>query len=197
MRVAEIWRYPVKSLAGERLERCTVAPDGIPGDRIAHVAIGELIVTARARRGLLALRGGVDPEGEPTIDGLRWSDPRARDAIKAAILAEPMELLHGAPLRIERTSEGAFDVLPLHVVTTGAAAAHGIGELRRLRPNLVVETPSAELEASWVGRRLAIGEAVIEAVRLRPRCVVTTIDPDTGERDATVLRQIASRARAG
>jgi MOSC domain-containing protein len=32
-RVCEVWRYPVKSMGGERLERCTVGPRGIPGDR--------------------------------------------------------------------------------------------------------------------------------------------------------------------
>ena len=37
MQVAEIWRYPVKSMAGEMLERAYVDYTGIDGDRVAHV----------------------------------------------------------------------------------------------------------------------------------------------------------------
>ncbi|MFP5488984.1 MAG: MOSC N-terminal beta barrel domain-containing protein, partial [Acidimicrobiia bacterium] len=33
MRIAEIWRYPVKSMGGERLDVADVTPDGIDGDR--------------------------------------------------------------------------------------------------------------------------------------------------------------------
>ena len=40
MRVAELWRYPVKSLGGERLDRADVSANGIAGDRIVHVRNG-------------------------------------------------------------------------------------------------------------------------------------------------------------
>jgi uncharacterized protein YcbX len=42
----------------------------------------------------------------------------------------------------------------------------------------------------WPGRRLRVGEAVIEVAEVRERCVMTTYDPDTQERDLTVLRRI-------
>ena len=50
MHVAELWRFPVKSMAGEPLGRADVRPDGIVGDRVAYVlgAHGR-IVTARTR----------------------------------------------------------------------------------------------------------------------------------------------------
>ena len=36
MRVAELWRYPVKSLAGEQLDAVDILLDGIPGDRVSE-----------------------------------------------------------------------------------------------------------------------------------------------------------------
>ena len=50
MHVAELWRFPVKSLAGERLERVDLGPRGIPGDRLVWVCGPEGVRTARRRR---------------------------------------------------------------------------------------------------------------------------------------------------
>ena len=47
MQVKELWRYPVKSLAGERISKAVVGPNGIPGDRIVHVVGPEGVRTAR------------------------------------------------------------------------------------------------------------------------------------------------------
>ena len=37
MKVTEIWRYPVKTMAGEKLQRCALGPLGLEGDRIVHI----------------------------------------------------------------------------------------------------------------------------------------------------------------
>ena len=51
MQVAELWRYPVKSLAGELLNSAEILADGIPGDRVVQVYDAEgRIVTARPPR---------------------------------------------------------------------------------------------------------------------------------------------------
>ena len=54
MKVAELWRYPVKSMGGEMLDRATLDELGIAGDRVVHVedAHGHLI-TARTHPRLL------------------------------------------------------------------------------------------------------------------------------------------------
>jgi uncharacterized protein YcbX len=41
MHVAELWRFPVKSMAGEPLGRAEVRPDGVAGDRVAYVIVSE------------------------------------------------------------------------------------------------------------------------------------------------------------
>jgi hypothetical protein len=87
------------------------------------------------------------------------------------------------------TGPERFDVLNLLVATDGAVRAFG-HDVRRLRPNLLISGVPADAEATWPGRALAIGDVLIGIHSLRGRCVVTTIDPDTGQRDVEVLRRI-------
>ena len=82
-----------------------------------------------------------------------------------------------------------FDILPLLVATDGAIAHMGF-DGRRLRPNIVVGGVDSLAERNWPGRRLRIGDALIEAVQLRGRCVMTTYDPDTLLQDRSVLKRI-------
>ena len=183
MRVAELWRYPVKSLAGERLEHALVTPGGIAGDRIVHVADARgRTVTARTHPRLLALHGRLGPDGEPWIDDRPWTSAEATAAVRAAAGEGAQLVPWDGPER--------FDVLPLLVATDGAIAALGV-DGRRLRPNIVVSGVSGLAEREWPGRRLRIGDVLIELVKLRGRCVMTTYDPDTQEQDVGVLRRIA------
>jgi uncharacterized protein len=80
-------------------------------------------------------------------------------------------------------------VLPLTVLTDGMADAVGV-DYRRFRPNVLVEGATGLDERSWSGSAIRIGGVLIGALRPRPRCVMTTFDPDTLEQDPTVLRRI-------
>jgi uncharacterized protein YcbX len=180
-----IWRYPIKSIAGERLESAALGSFGVPGDRTAYVVDerGE-IVSARTRHGLLGLHGGTNGRGDPTVDGHAWDTPNARARIEAA--AGP-----GAHLARADGFE-RFDVLPLLVATDGAVREAGI-DLRRLRPNLVIGGVEGLAERTWEGRFLRIGDAVIGLATLRERCIVTTYEPDTLEQDVGVLLDLRRR----
>jgi uncharacterized protein YcbX len=181
MYVQEVWRYPVKSMRGERLERVRVEADGIAGDRLVHLVRGRRVLTSRTHPRLLGLQGGLDGSGRPLVDGLPWDSPAAGAAAERA--AGP-----GARLVYDRSLE-RFDVLPLLVATDGGIAALG-ADGRRLRPNLVVGGVAGLAERDWPGRRLRIGEVVIGVDSLRQRCVMTTYHPDTLEQDPGVLRRI-------
>jgi len=184
MHVAELWRYPVKSLAGERLGVAELRPDGILGDRLVQVRNArDRVVTSRTRPRLLGLRGALGEDGEPLVNGYSWASSEAAQAVRAAA---------GDDARLVR-SDGRmrFDVLPLLVATDGAITALGV-DGRRLRPNIVVANVEGLAERTWPGRRLRIGEAIIAARTLRQRCVMTTFNPDTQEQDLTVLRRINS-----
>ena len=79
MHLAEIWRYPVKSMAGERLERASAGPLGLHGDRVVQVydSRGRL-VTARTYPRLLGLHATLATDGEPLVDGRPWAAPDVR-----------------------------------------------------------------------------------------------------------------------
>ena len=182
MHVAELWRYPVKSLKGERIEEAELTVNGIPADReIVVVNESGKIVTSRSRPKLLGLNGQLSADGVPTINGFRWDAPEASDLVNAAV---------GEKVRLVRVPQPeAFDILPLLVATDGAAHFLNIDH-RRLRPNiLLADVPELE-ERHWPGRVLRIGDARIELVKLRERCVMTTYDPDTQVQDRTVLLRI-------
>jgi len=185
MRLAEIWRYPVKSMAGERLDAAELGSQGIEGDRLVQAwDARERIVTARTRPALLGLRAVLGEDGEPRVDGLPWTDPAVTRRVEQAA---------GAGVRLRRfEQEERFDVLPLLIVSDGALAAFG-RDPRRLRPNLVIAGVEGLAERGWEGRALRIGRAVVGLADLRGRCVMTTFDPDTQKQDVGVLRDIAQR----
>ena len=180
MHLAAIWRYPVKSMGGERVEEIDVTSDGLTGDRVLHVrdARGR-IVTSRSRPRLLTHRATLGADGEPRIDGRPWMAPS---------VAADVEQAAGAGAHLAR-EPACFDVLPLLVTTDGALAALGV-DLRRLRPNLVIGGVEGLTERTWEGRRLQIGDAIVECVELRARCIMTTFDPDTATQDVSVLLRI-------
>jgi uncharacterized protein YcbX len=182
MHVAELWRYPVKSMAGERLEVADLETGGIVGDRIVHVQDGRgRVITARTHPRLLGHRAVLGPTGEPQVDGRAWSAPEVAAAVERVAGPGARLVGYAGPER--------FDVLPLLVATDGAVAALGV-DRRRLRPNIIVGGVEGLAERGWPGRRLRIGAAVIAVAKLRGRCVMTTYDPDTQEQDVGVLRRI-------
>jgi uncharacterized protein len=180
MRVAELWRYPVKSLRGEELAEAELTTLGIAGDRLVHARrpTGR-VFTARTHPGMLALQGGLGPNGAPTIDGRPWNDPLAVAAVRevTALDAELVFYDGDGPQR--------FDVLPISVATDGGVAAVGV-DGRRFRAKGV----EGLAERGWVGRALRLGGAMLGVRQVRGRCVMTTYDPDTLEQDISVLQKI-------
>ena len=185
MKVAAIWRYPIKSMAGERLDSIPIDANGLMGDRVVQVydRHGRL-VTARTYPRLLRLKATLGSDGEPLVDGFRWDSGEASERVAAAV--EP-----GARLRRFDGPE-RFDVLPLLVCTDGAVRLFK-RDVRRLRPNLVIEGVGENAERGWPGARLHLPDAEIRLADLRARCVMTTYDPDTIKQDHDVLRDIVHR----
>jgi uncharacterized protein len=183
MHVSEIWRYPVKSLKGERLNETEITKLGIPGDRQIAVirTINGRFLTSRSKPKLLGLQGSINADGVPTINGHLWDLPEGLQLVLEAA---------GEPVTLRRISAPqAFDVLPLLVATDGAARYLNIDH-RRLRPNiLLADVPDLE-ERNWPGSVIAIGDVRIHAEKLRDRCVMTTFDPDTQAQDPSVLLRI-------
>jgi uncharacterized protein YcbX len=173
----------VKSLRGESLAEAVVTEHGIAGDRLVHAVRPEgRVYTARTHKQMLGLQGGLDPDGVPTIDGIRWDDPRALRLVRE--VAPDAELVYYDGDGPER-----FDVLPMSVATDGGVAAVGV-DRRRFRANVYLDGVEGLGEREWPGRALRLGEAVLGVRQVRSRCVMTTYDPDTLEQDIGVLQKI-------
>ena len=185
MKLTEIWRYPVKSMAGERMQRARLGPLGIIGDRILHAeSAGGRVLTSRSLPRFLGHQATLDAKGKVLVDGRPWKDPSVAAEVEE-IGGEGAQLVH---------FEGAerFDVLPLLVATDGAIAAFR-HDHRRLRPNLVIGGVSGMAERGWPGAVLQIGAVRIGIQDLRSRCIMTSFDPDTLVQDKGITRGIYER----
>lgn len=182
----ELWRYPVKSLGGQPLTEARCESRGISGDRQWAVRgedgkLGSGKTTHRFRRmpGLLSLTSLVDSDGSAWVhfaDGTAGAvvDPVTWSRL-GRVVGEPVTL-------VEEREVSHFDDAPVHIVTSAALRwlerrpeHHQVDRLR-FRPNIIIGCAGAEVaEEAWLGRRLRVGEVVVEVERRTERCVMTTL----------------------
>ena len=199
--VTRLWRYPVKSVGGEECERINLNARGVEGDRRyaildAEGRPGSGKTTRRFRQidGLLDLRA-VCREDVPELtfgDGARMlgSDPRIHTALSAFLKT---------PVTLAREDEISYlDAGPVHLITTAGLAwlrgslPDSVIDERRFRPNLVIDASGhTQVERDWIGRTLAIGDAVKLRVTDRTgRCRMVTLPQGGLPHDPRVLGSI-------
>ncbi len=188
IRIGALWRYPVKSLAGETLAEAELTSDGVRGDRLVHVRSPRGPLTGRTRHALLTLPATTDADGEILVAGHPWQSEPAQALIAERAGGDASLAAYGGPER--------FDIANLLVATDGEltefAARHGEPlDVRRLRPNVLLTGVPFGTTAEWPGAAaLAVGDALIGVHSPRGRCIVTSIDPTTGAQDLDVFRRI-------
>lgn len=181
-RVRELWRYPVKSMRGERVEATFLTEAGLEGDRLVRPqSLAGRRVSARQYAGLLGLAGTTAEDGTPLVNGHPWSSEEAQALVREASADDIRLIEDHSPIR--------FDVLPVSLVTDGALAELGVDH-RRLRPNIVIEGVDGLAERGWRGLELRVGDAIVGVRQVRGRCVMTTFEPDSLEQDPGVLQRI-------
>jgi hypothetical protein len=209
VQVAELWRYPVKSLQGERLTTADVGPEGLAGDRqwaLFDVATGYGL-TARRVPDLLFLSGRlrpdgavevVTPDGTVTSDDAVLSDWLGRSVALRAAADAPGERLYENPNEVGEAGEYDWDAFPgargafhdssrtrVSLVSTGTL---GTWDRRRFRANVVLDGAG---EDALVGQRVRLGGAELDVVKQVDRCVmVTRPQPGGIGRDNGVLKTI-------
>jgi uncharacterized protein YcbX len=205
-RVAALWRYPVKSMAAERLEEIDVSWAGFAGDRrwaFVRTQIprsGFPWMTIREKASMLEYRPSfVEPERPDKSRTLvRTPSGEELDVVDPALAASL-----GEGVRVIKQDRGAFDAMPLSLITTQAIADLGalVSESldpQRFRPNLLVEAVDGggAPEVAWLGSVLRIGGLVMRADQQDERCVIVNVDPATGARDPAVLKTLARERSA-
>jgi len=185
VKIREIWRYPVKTMAGEKLKRVSVGSLGIEGDRVVHVENDKgRVITSRSHPRFLGHKGSLGLHGEISVDGRPW------DSLEVA--ADVVDIVGPGAKLVQYDGAERFDVLPLLVATDGAIAAFGYDH-RRLRPNIVIGGVEGLSESKWPGACLRIGKVLIGVQDLRLRCIMTSYDPDTLVQDKEITRGIYRR----
>jgi len=209
VRVASLWRYPVKSMAGERVPAITVEGDGVVGDRDWGVRDRRADVVLTAKRCPALLHAlAVHGDGGATVvslpDGQRGEAGTADlDAALSAWLGRPVALERCRPGVAADYDDGFtgppgrfVDGWPLHLVTT---ATLGDEDGRRYRPNVVVAGGDEPfVEDGWVGAPVAVGGARFDVRKRCTRCVIVTRAQPGLDEDRSGLRRLAPReARLG
>jgi uncharacterized protein YcbX len=199
-RVAALWRYPVKSMAGERLDEAEVSWHGLAGDRRwafirdGQVRSGFPWLTIREMPELAHYRPRFAEPERPDASATLVLMPSGReyDVTDPALAAEL-----GSGVRVIKQNRGVFDTMPLSVLTTRTLAS--LGRLvgtglapERFRPNVFVDALRGDFpEEAWVGRVLRVGGLRMRVDQHDQRCVMPTIDPVTLLREPAILRAIA------
>ncbi|TDF96275.1 MOSC domain-containing protein [Paenibacillus piri] len=205
-KIHEINRYPVKSFAGESLDMCDIETYGLYGDRFCAFYEGagerwESYVTARAVPRMLAYRaklieGGVtvtSPDGRT----FRWNEELLAEI--QSISRRNLSMTSCPDRNFENGGLMAVDLANILIVTdVSLRKLESVWDKRldprRFRANLIVVLDEDALhENDWIGKRLSIGGAELQVDRYCKRCSMITLDPDTLERDATLLKQVHER----
>lgn len=200
-RVVALFRYPVKSMAGESLEEVEVGWNGLIGDRRWAFVRGGLVrsgfpwLTIREQPRMWHYQprfaDETDPEKSMTL-------VRTPDGDEFEVVDPALAQLLGHDSHVIKQSRGIFDDMPLSLISTQTIAAleASVGtdlEPRRFRPNLLIESADGgdAPENAWIGEVLQIGEMQMRVDQRDKRCVVINVDPVTTEKNSLVLRTVA------
>ncbi|MCM3628609.1 MOSC domain-containing protein [Paenibacillus glycanilyticus] len=209
--VSGITQYPVKSLAGNELEKAVITPYGLYGDR-SHAFVDETkegwnqYITAREVPMMLGLhvvfqdgeeRSGTEEEFPPLqITGHEGQTFGWNEELLAYL--QPHSRRTMALKRYKPTDELlGVDARCLLIITdrTLARLEQMLGkplDSRRFRANLLVRLSDdyAGDEYGWIGKQLQIGATRLEVVEPCDRCSLITLDPDTYARDVSILKKV-------
>ena len=205
--VEAIFRYPVKSMGGERLDAANLGWHGLDGDRrlalrrmqdrgafpwLSASKLPDLVLFTPLRR--------EDGAGGHLPTHVRTPDGEEMDVFGADLAAE-IGRRHGASVQMMQLKHGIFDEASISVIALDTVSEIGqlagvSPDMRRFRPNIVVRSVRSVpfQEDEWVGGVLSFGEgsdAPAVAVTMRDeRCSMLNIDPDSASRAPEMMKAV-------
>ena len=198
-RITAIFRYPVKSMAGQLLDVANLGWHGVEGDR--RFAFRRLNdkggfpwLTASKLPELILYR----PFGSDGNVQVRTPDGNEYE-LASDELREEISHRYGSAVESMNFKHGIFDEASVSVISL--STVQGIEresgrdiDLRRFRPNVVIETNNAEpfAEDKWVGRTLVFGDngPAVRITMRDERCVMINLDPETAAKDSEVMKTV-------
>jgi len=224
--VAGFTTTPVKSMALSRPDRIELSAFGCVGDRrflcarrdgtrlsgISKAALMPIrpVYDAAAERLTLTFPDGSVVEGNAADVGAALSVGLFDRGIPARVLDGPFteairEHARDDTLVFARVVEPEYagglhrtSIVSLaSVADVGKRMGRDDLDPRRFRMLIAVDGVGAYDEDAWQGRRVRFGEAVVRVGARMNRCVMTTLDPETGEQNAPVLDALATHRRVG
>lgn len=206
LKVVQLWRYPVKSMTGERVTETAVHATGFEGDRRWGVVDRETgrVLTAKREKRLLFASAHLSAPDHVEIrlpDGSLADDAALSQWLDRPVAVERAGTVGGVyenPRDFESETdwvtwqgppEAWHDSARVSLVST---ATLGHWDARRFRPNVVLE---GDGEDALVGHRIQIGGVVLEVTKPIDRCVMVTRAQPGIQADLDILRTI-NRTRA-
>jgi uncharacterized protein YcbX len=216
-RIARFSIAPVRSLGLEHPDEIDLTEVGVVEDRrfylidetnrlVDRLVVGELVqISTHTDPGATTLRMAF-PDGTVIDDEVALGDPietpiHGRTGVGHLVEGDwPAALSDfcGRAIRLVRCDRpgGTRTGNPTSLVTDGSLTelAHRAGvatvDARRFRMLIELEGAAAHEEDTWIGRRVALGDAIVAVTEQDARCAITTQDPDTGVRDLDTLRTL-------
>ena len=208
---------PVRSLGLEHPDAIDVTEVGVVEDRrffladdanrlVDRLVVAELVqIAAHTDPEATTLRLTF-PDGRVLEDDVSLGEPietpiHGRTGVGHIVVgpwAEALSAFCGRPITLVRCDRpaGTRSGNPTSVVSDGSLAElarqSGVDAIDARRFRMLIELEGAEPheEDTWIGKRIAIGGAVLSVTRPDARCAITTQDPDTGVRDLDTLRTL-------
>ncbi len=205
--VEAIFRYPVKSMAGERLEATELGWYGIEGDR--RLAFrrtddrsGMPWLTASKLPDLLLFAPHRREDGAPRDLPTHIRTPDGEEMpVFGEDLAKEVGRRYGAPVQMMQLRHGIFDEASISVIASdtvreiGRLSVRSL-DVRRFRPNILVRLlrSASFQEDEWVGGMLSFGEGddapAIAVIMRDERCSIVNLDPESASPAPEVMKAV-------
>lgn len=214
--VTSIYRYPIKGLSGQPVSEVVLqAGQPFPCDRLFALARPRSPIDTHlskwAKKGLFVMlmldealaqvRTHLDVEtldltiehGNRQLLAVNLASERGRSAVED-FFQDLVPTLNGTPRLVRAESGGHFMDKPDNVISLiNLATVRNIEERwgfavdpLRFRANIYIDGAEPWEEFDWVGRDIAVGDAVLRVDRRNGRCGATNVNPQTGRRDLDI-----------
>jgi uncharacterized protein YcbX len=204
-RIQAIYRYPVKSMAGEAIEQSPLGWHGLEGDRrfalrrIAEQGSFPWLTASKLPELILYKPIRQDTNQSDDLPTHVMTPDGNMFGLRSDELRDDITRRYGSAVEMMQLKHGIFDEAPVSLISL--ATMHGIADasgkpadIRRFRPNIVIDTGQSDpfTEDQWVGKTIVFGDGrdgpAIHITLRDERCVMINLNPDTAQSDSMVLK---------